>query len=89
MKVQVLSGYDNVQSIEANNLKRLIVGEKITAFRRSEGWVKLGIDPVRGDGGPDYDGPERRNIVQKSISGELRKSGLFCLLGLRGPKPEW
>jgi hypothetical protein len=73
MKIQVLSNYDNVQAIEASNLKRLIAEKNIIAFRRAEGWVKLGIDPVRGEGGVCYDGPERRNIVQKTIPHNLKK----------------
>ena len=29
-------------------------------FFRSSGWVTIGVDPVRGNGGGYYKGPERR-----------------------------
>lgn len=89
MKVQVLSGYDNVEFIDAVNLKRLIAGKKIIAFRRSSGWVKLDTDPVRGTGGAAYGGPERRNIVQKPLPRNFFNKGLLCILGIKGPKAEW
>lgn len=88
MKVQVLSGYDTVKEIQAKHLKRMIAGKEIIAFRRTSGWVKIGIDPVRGEGGAEYDGPERRNVVQKTLSQEL-KHKFLCVLGIRGPKVDW
>jgi hypothetical protein len=84
MKVQVLFNFDNVESVDPSNLKRLIADNKIQAFRRSSGWVRIGVDPIRGDGGKEYDGPERRNVVQKSLT-ESQKRGLMrCILGVRG-----
>lgn len=88
MKIQVHSGFDNVEYIDATNLKRLIAGKKIIAFRRTDGWVRLGADPVRGEGGSCYDGPERRNIVQKRLK-RNHMAGLLCILGIRGPKNPW
>lgn len=89
MKVQVLSDYDKVEAIDASLLKRLIAEKKIQAFRRTGGWVKVGVDPVRGDGGEEYDGPERRNVVQKPLTEEQKKRGLHCILGIRGPLTDW
>jgi hypothetical protein len=45
--------------VKSSSLEQLIVTGKIVAFRRSEGWTKLGRDPLRGNGGR-YEGPERR-----------------------------
>ena len=89
MKIQVLSDYDTVESVDACQLKRMIAEKKIMAFRRSDGWVKLGADRVRGDGGEEYDGPERRNVVQKSLSEKQKRRGLHCILGIRGPAADW
>jgi len=45
--------------------------DKISRFKRSSGWVTVGIDPIRGEGdGSAYEGPERR------------ANGPFCLLNL-------
>ena len=41
-------------------LDELIALGKIKKFLRSEGWVTIGIDPIRGTGGY-YTGPDRRN----------------------------
>jgi|Deesub1362A_J573_1020465.scaffolds.fasta_scaffold00956_12 hypothetical protein len=40
-------------------LDRLIAERSIEGFHRSEGWVTIGRDRIRGDGG-EYHGPERR-----------------------------
>jgi hypothetical protein len=45
--------------VKASSLEQLIITRRIVAFRRSEGWVKIGRDPVRGNSG-NYNGPERR-----------------------------
>jgi len=34
---------------------------KIRKFKRSDGWVTVGVDLIRGKGGC-YSGPERRNL---------------------------
>jgi hypothetical protein len=42
-------------------LDRLIVSGKIIKFLRSEGWIVIGVDRIRGAGdGGCYQGPERR-----------------------------
>ncbi len=40
---------------------QLEVGE-IAKFRRRSGWVTVGVDPMRGDGGHAYDGLDRRGL---------------------------
>jgi hypothetical protein len=67
MKIPVMSHCDSVENVDARDLKCLLESGSVLAFRRSECWVKIGSDPVRGDGGHEYDGPERRTIIQKSI----------------------
>ena len=89
MKIPVMSHYDSVEKVDARNLKRLIASGSVLAFRRSELWVKIGSDPVRGDGGREYDGPERRNIIQKPISEEQKRAEHYCVLGVSGPLSEW
>lgn len=41
-------------------LNSLIDSRLIDQFERVDGWVRVGIDPVRGMGGVSYDGSERR-----------------------------
>ena len=65
MKIKVQFSVDDVGVVDARDLERLIAYHEIIAFERSKGWVKIGVDPLRGDGGAPYDGPERRNIIQR------------------------
>jgi hypothetical protein len=53
--------YDYVQDAR---LDELIRAGKISQFHRSDGWVTVGHDPVRGTGGAIYDGPERRRAIR-------------------------
>ena len=89
MKVQVLSGFDSVESVDPSNLKRLIAEKKISAFKRGDYWIKLGVDPVRGHGGLDYDGPERRDVVQKPLTEEFKRQKLLCILSRKGFFDNW
>ena len=41
-------------------LGTLIDSKQIDQFERSDGWAKVGIDPIRGAGGAAYQGAERR-----------------------------
>jgi len=41
-------------------LHQLIRTQKICEFRRADGWVKLGVDPIRHRRLMEYTGPERR-----------------------------
>jgi len=66
MKIHVLSGFDNLDHVNAKDLKRLIAHGNISAFKRSDGWVNVDYGSIRGHGG-DYNGPERREIQQKPL----------------------
>ncbi|HET6419054.1 MAG TPA: hypothetical protein VFG19_02795 [Geobacteraceae bacterium] len=59
MKIQVIYFDVSYGLVEAERLDELIKTRGIIAFRRSDGWVRVGHDPLRGDGG-SYAGPERR-----------------------------
>ncbi len=61
MKIQVVFRSDEgFQYVPDYLLDRLISKGEIQAFRRSDGWVVIGLDPVRGEDGGSYTGPERR-----------------------------
>ncbi len=54
--------YDNTPgAVNPDELERLIQKRLIIAFRRSNNWVRVGRDAVRGTGGR-YSGPERRGL---------------------------
>jgi hypothetical protein len=89
MKIPIMSHYDSVENVDARDLKRLIAAGAVLAFRRSGMWVKIGSEPVRGDGGHEYDGPERRNVIQKPISEVQKRAGHYCVLGTSGDVPDW
>jgi hypothetical protein len=89
MKISVMSHYDSVENVDARDLKRLIATGAVLAFRRSDKWVKVGSEPVRGDGGSEYDCPERRNIIQKPVSDQQRRAGRYCVLGTCGNLSDW
>ncbi len=62
MRIQVLFQEDEgFQYVPDYLLGRLIAKQRIQAFRRSDGWAVIGLDPVRGEGNPLYAGPERRS----------------------------
>lgn len=81
MKVYVLSDFDNVEKVNASELRRLIAGNRIAAFKRTDGWVNVDEGPIRGSGG-DYDGPERREIRQLPL--EEIKGVQYCVLTQKG-----
>jgi hypothetical protein len=41
-------------------LGTLIDSKQIDQFERSDGWARVGLDPIRGIGGVAYEGTERR-----------------------------
>ncbi len=46
---------------ENRALDNLIENQRVIAFRRSDGWAEIGIDPVRNPGGQQvFPGPEKR-----------------------------
>lgn len=64
MKIPVIYADRKSGVVRAEELQDLLETLKIVSFKRSGGWVKVGIDPVRGEGGRKYRGPERRGNVQ-------------------------
>ena len=64
MLIQVIftdSHYDYVKDFMLDNL---IEARKVARFRRSNGWVTIGVDPTRADKDNDeYDGIERRAAI--------------------------
>jgi len=49
-------------------LNQLIRTRMICEFRRANGWVRLGVDPVRRFGAGEYRGAERRNEEAASLT---------------------
>ena len=45
LRVVYISGDTGL--VKASDLERLIKEEKIVAFCRSDGWVRIGFDPIR------------------------------------------
>jgi hypothetical protein len=60
MSIWVRYSNDHYDKVSAETLDRLIGQGKIIKFYRSEGWVTVGCDPLRGMGGSGYKGPDRR-----------------------------
>ncbi len=77
-KVNAIFWFDEVRKVAVKDLRILIDRGEIIAFQRSNGWVRIGVDRVRGDGG-SYGGPERREIVQKSLNSMKLHYGLYIL----------
>lgn len=57
MLIPVIYTDDSYDMVEDFMLNELIITNKIKAFKRSSGWVRIGEDRVRKI---DYSGPERR-----------------------------
>ena len=56
------SRYDYVKDFM---LDTMIEKEQIASFRRSSGWIYLGVDPVRSqNSSSSYTGEERRHYLQ-------------------------
>lgn len=49
-----------IRSVSTAQLAQLIKEKRICEFFRDNGWVRLGIDPVRRYHSSQYHGPERR-----------------------------
>ena len=61
MLIQVGRSDNRYDYVKDFMLDKLIAANEIVRFRRSSGWVTIGVDPIR-KGGIDraYDGEERR-----------------------------
>ena len=60
MMIRVMYNDGNFDIVKPGLLDMLIERESITSFKRSEGWIVIGRDPIRKNRRPDYSGPERR-----------------------------
>ena len=70
MLVRVMYQNDKFDMVKPFILDELISSGKLKKFFRSEGWVVIGINPVRRTGG-SYKGPERRKFFLHSIKAEF------------------
>ena len=67
MIVKVISVVEGAPGlVDARHLEYLIKTGKITAFKRKQGWVKIGEDPIR-QGSGEFSGRDRRKIDQESL----------------------
>ena len=62
MKVPVIYSDGSSSVVDIKNLDALIKKRAIQSFRRSDGWVRVGRDPIRCDDirNSSYGGVERR-----------------------------
>ena len=60
--VQYVDG--NFDCVDADRLDHLIGFRRIMSFKRADGWVKVPQGPLRGEGGKNYQGPDRRGRMQ-------------------------
>ena len=64
MKIPVVFADERRGLVKAEDLQELIEKAAIVSFLRSDGeCVQVGVDIVRGMGGRNYRGPERRGNV--------------------------
>jgi hypothetical protein len=64
MKIPVVFADQRRGLVKAEELQQLIEDAAIVSFLRSDGQsVQVGVDTVRGMGGRNYRGPERRGNV--------------------------
>jgi hypothetical protein len=59
MLIRILYRNGKFDMVKPSILAQLIASDKLQRFFRSDGWVAVGFDPVRGIGGI-YEGRERR-----------------------------
>lgn len=50
MMIQVCYPDDQFDYVNSDILDRLITSKKIVRFKRSSGWVTIGVDPIRSIG---------------------------------------
>jgi hypothetical protein len=69
MPIKVIYQTNEIDVVESSQLDTLISSNKIKKFLRSEGWVTVGIDPIRKESRVYYKGSERRQAVKKAANG--------------------
>lgn len=62
MLIQVSYDDERYDYVKDFMLDRLIRSGAISSFRRSSGWVRVGVDPVRTHSRENYTGVERRAV---------------------------
>jgi hypothetical protein len=60
MLIQVLYDDNRYDYVKGFQLDRLLEVNKVQKFKRSSGWVTVGVDPIRWSRSQGYDGMERR-----------------------------
>jgi hypothetical protein len=83
-KIPVVFRDNHHDIVSGNELDRLLETGKIKAFRRSTGWVVIGRDTIRGNGG-NYIGPERRMPGIRTSSQRSKNMQAFSINALPFP----
>ncbi|KAB0665443.1 hypothetical protein F6V25_10220 [Oryzomonas japonica] len=60
MLIHVLYDDNKYDYVKGFQLDRLLEVKKVQKFKRSTGWVTVGVDPMRWRKNPNYHGLERR-----------------------------
>ena len=68
MLIQVLYDDNRYDYVKGQQLDRLLEVNKVQKFKRSTGWVTVGVDPVRWRRNPNYNGMERRSDAVKTVN---------------------
>lgn len=63
MLIQVLYDDNRYDYVKGYQLDMLLEGNKIQKFKRSSGWVTVGVDPIRWRKNLNYNGIERRAVT--------------------------
>jgi len=69
MLIKVIYQNDKHDMVKPMMLNTLLLANRIKQFHRSEGWVTIGVDKIRGTGGC-YEGSDRRRNVTELLSAE-------------------
>ena len=64
MFIKVMYQTNEIDVVEASQLDTLISSNKIKKFLRFDGWVTVGIDPIRKENKVNYKGSERRQAAK-------------------------
>ncbi len=66
MLINVMYTDHRFDMVKADRLEGFIRRGEILKFKRSTGWVTIGVDPIREDNRPSrpHSGGERRQIIQ-------------------------
>jgi hypothetical protein len=65
MFITVMYRNGKVGMVGIDQLDELIRSHKVIKFMRSEGWVSIGIDPIR-EFDEDFTSPEKRQYYKKT-----------------------